>query len=147
MKIGIINRILIDTSFWKAMFDKSDHFHYEADLFLHWMVEQEKFEIVITNLILAEVGNWFKKGVLKRFSKKVIKFIVNLNNLGIIYDEEEYRETILKLYYQFGDKLGYVDCFNAIVCIDPENKIKYMISHDSEYDSIAEITRLTTIPV
>ena len=52
----LIERILIDTTFWKGMFDKEDQYHNDGKKLLKWIIKQNKYEIWITNLILAEVG-------------------------------------------------------------------------------------------
>ena len=110
------------------------------------MINQEEYEIWITNLILTEFGNWLKKkNKLIHKLKQILGVITNLNDLHIIYDDEKYRNSILELYYKIDDKLGYTDCFNVIVY--HKFNIKYLMSHDSDYNSIENLIRLEQIPL
>jgi predicted nucleic acid-binding protein len=138
-----IEKILVDTSFWKGMFDKEDQYHNDGKKLLEWILKQKKYEIWITNLILAEIGNWLKK--VKTTSSNFLRYILKIQNLNVIYDDEKYLPSIIELFEKFDHSLGYVDSFNTIVYFN--KKMKYIISHDSDYDRIKDMVRLTDIPI
>jgi predicted nucleic acid-binding protein len=127
--------IIVDSSYFIGLVDKRDQWHKNA-LNLKKYFESE--EVVITDLIVSEVLT--EIGKRKGGKEGHILYQFFKDNCKIIYSTEQDFESAEKIYLNFDGKLSISD--SLAVHYIYEMAIDRIISFDSDFDKIKNITRI-----
>ena len=128
--------IIVDSSYFIGLVDKRDQWHKNA-LALKKYFESE--EVVITDLIVSEVLTEIGQRKGGKEGHLIYQFFKD--NCKIIYSTEQDFESAEKIYLNFDGKLSISD--SLAVHYIYEMAINKIISFDSDFDKIKNITRIS----
>ncbi|NHI91372.1 MAG: PIN domain-containing protein [Candidatus Lokiarchaeota archaeon] len=140
---SIANLIFIDTGVWIGAFVKRDQYHKKAKSIINWVNSQNKYKIIVTNLIMAEVANFLKRKNYGTPARKIVEIFNTDEKIDLYFDDEKMSEITVHLFNQY-DRLSYVDA-NSIAFYW-KLKCAYIFSFDSDFDGIRDIKRLENVP-
>lgn len=135
--------VIVDSVIWNAAFDKTDGKHRLGKEIVSNLLKQDRYTIVISNLILAEVANHLTKHA-NDISRDAIQKIINDKKMKIVYDDGESSDKARLIFNKFR-QLGYVDAVTAFFY--KQLKCRYFISFDTDFNAISDITRLECAPI
>lgn len=137
-----MRKFLVDSVVWIAAFLKNDDHHQKGKLFLEWFEKQDKNEIFINDYIISEIAAHMRKKAKNQplLINKIIDMFYEDPRIEIYYTSEENFNLAIDIFKNY-EKLSLVD--SIIVYHYLNNKIDYLISFDSGFDSHREINRIT----
>ena len=128
---------------WIAAVAKKDEHHKETSKIIKWVNQQTEYKIVVTNLILAEVVNFLKRKKFFKLANDIADIFITNDKIELYFDDQTMSNISINLFKQI-DRLSYVDASSVVFCrkLDCE----YLISFDTDFDGIKNITRIIQIP-
>ena len=137
-----MRKFLVDSVVWIAAFLKNDDHHQKGKLFLEWFEKQDKNEIFINDYIISEIAAHMRKKAKNQplLINKIIDMFYEDSRIEIYYTSEENFNLAIEIFKNY-EKLSLVD--SIIVYHYLNDKIDYLISFDSGFDSHREINRIT----
>jgi predicted nucleic acid-binding protein len=140
----ISNNLIIDSVIWIASIFKGDQKHKHAKTIIKWAQKQDKYGIIITNLICAEVANFLTRKKKYKEAKEIVQMFKTHEKIDFYFDDETMSDHACE-YFNKIDRIGYVDA--SIIAFYVQLKCKYILSFDSGFDGINnQIIRLENIP-
>jgi uncharacterized protein len=127
--------IFVDSSFFIALALKNDHWHPQAKKLAPIVEESDK---IISDLVLSEsvtmVGSMGggKKG------KLIYDYL--MDNCNVVYADHGICDNSIHIYLKYDGVLSFAD--SVSVELMNQNKIKKIISFDSDFDKINTIERV-----
>ncbi len=137
-----MKQIIVDSGVWMSATRKDDSNYKKGEKILRWIQEENKeYEIVITNLILAEFTNFIQN---KKHHKSRELVDLLINKVTLIFDDEKLFERTMQFYNRY-EQFGYVDAHTALLCT--LLGCEYLISFDTDFDAFKEVTRIDKPPI
>jgi uncharacterized protein len=127
--------ILVDSSVFIALADKSDQWHTAAKGLLPRMKSET---IVVSDLIIAEVLTVIGKRCGGKPVEELYHFF--LDSCDIIPLDEEARDGAVRVSVRFDGKLSLSDSLS--IWMMEKNGISCIFSFDSDFDRVGPITRV-----
>ena len=137
-----MRKFFVDSVVWIAAFLKNDVHHQKGKLFLEWFEKQDKIKIFINDYIISEIAAHMRKKAKNQplLINKIIDMFYEDPRITIYYTSEENFNLAIEIFKNY-EKLSLVD--SIIVYHYLNNKVDYLISFDSGFDSHREINRIT----
>ena len=123
------------------MADDDDQYHAGA-LDLVGMLKGNK---VISDLVLSEsiTGVGARLGQLA--GATVFENLLYDKTTSVVFVNKRLCERSLHLYLKFGRKLSFADVVSVRIMYD--RKISLIVSFDSDFDSVDQVTRISRLPI
>ncbi|MHA1661248.1 MAG: PIN domain-containing protein [Promethearchaeota archaeon] len=136
-----MKKFFVDSVIWIAAFLRNDNHHQKGKLFLEWFEKQDKIKIIINDHIISEIAAHMRKKAKSKplLINKIIDIFYEDPRIEIYYTSEENFNLAIEIFKNY-EKLSLVD--SIIVYHYLNNKIEYLISFDSGFDSYREINRI-----
>ncbi len=129
-----IKKIIVDSVVWIAAINKRENHFKKAKKILEWINNQEKYEIIVTNLIMAEILNNFARKIKRRkFLLRIIDIFEKHNKISLYYDDEKISKVAIEVVKKISG-LSYVDATLAVVMESLE--CDWLISFDDDFQKI-----------
>lgn len=148
---------VLDTNFLVALIDEKDSLHKKSLEVKDYLI-REDFRQIIFDFIIAEALSVIARRTEERYKKMrgdntklKLEFISKTEKLikevrkniiwvsQLIFTKENFKKIYNKMK-QSGGKLNFNDC--AILLFMEEEKIKYIVSFDRDFDQISSIKRI-----
>lgn len=109
------NRVFLDTNGWIALLNASDFLHTAAQKV--WSdLGKARYEVVLTDLVVAETGNGLARTPARRSLRGALTRVRSSPNAKLVFVTAELLSSALDLYDQRSDKSwGLVDCASFLV--------------------------------
>ena len=124
----MLNKIFIDTLFVIAFVNPNDQYHKKACSLAQ---EYEKQHLVVTDVVLLEIGNGLSKNF-KRQAIEIIEDFISSDDVEVVHLNPDLFQTGFGLYKKYKDKeWGLIDCISFTVM--RQKKITKALTFDHHF--------------
>lgn len=136
-----MRKFFVDSVVWIAAFLKNDVNHQKGKLFLEWFEKQDKIKIFINDYVISEIAAYMRKKAKNQplLINKIIDMFYEDPRIEIFFTSEDNFNLAVDIFKNY-EKLSLVDSIIVYHCLN--NKIDYLISFDSGFNSHGEIRRI-----
>ncbi len=140
--IQFYDRAVIDTPIWIGSKSERDQYNKPSIKIINAFLEGKIKKVYLTNYILVELVNFLLKKLGYDFALDVLESIKSSDKIEIIFIDEIMDIEINNIFRKY-KRLSTTDC--SIIYIMQKEKINYLFSFDSNFDSVKGIIRLGDI--
>ena len=141
--------IVLDTNYFVALLDTSDKWN-KKSVEIFTALKNHDVNLLVTDVVLNETINVICKRLENKGRSNEISQYLNIIEkhyaaetiVWISKDIKQYHHHIIKLVSDNNGLLNYNDCF--LLAFMQKNKIRNIISFDTDFDSIAGINRISS---
>ncbi len=141
--------IVLDTNYFVALLDTSDKWN-KKSVEIFTALKNHDVNLLVTDVVINETINVICKRLENKGRSNEISQFLNIIEkqyaaetiVWISGDIKQYHHRIFKLVGDNSGLLNYNDCF--LLAFMQKNKIRNIISFDTDFDSIAGINRISS---
>jgi predicted nucleic acid-binding protein len=135
-------RVFVDSGFMIAAYRKRDVNHERARKTLALVLENDL--LVMNELILAEIVTFFRRRDGYPDALRILEALKASPRITILLSDPSIFEETIRIFTTYDSKLsGFSFADASVVATMKRISISFLLSYDSDFDSIKEITRLT----
>ena len=127
-------KYFLDTTFIVALFVSNDQWHSQS---LKAYEKIKGHELIISKLVIAETVTVLKN---KIKTKEISEIYYNLGNIFDVVDDNAYFNDAMDIFVKYDSTISFFDAM--YVAISKKHKIDGIVSFDSDFDKVDEITRI-----
>ena len=139
-----MNRVIIDTGFWRAIYDSQDDYHKISVKISERIINSREYRLVVPFPTMYELlrTEFVKRKIALQNIDKIIK---DISRVDLIYDEQ-YRDKAYSEMITTKRNLSFVDCIVRAMLDDATLNIKGLITfNNGDFDDICRKKRIELI--
>lgn len=139
-----MNRVIIDTGFWRAIYDSQDDYHKISVNISERIINSREYRLVVPFPTMYELlrTEFVKRKIALQNIDKIIK---DISRVDLIYDEQ-YRDKAYSEMITTKRNLSFVDCIVRAMLDDATLNIKGLITfNNGDFDDICRKKRIELI--
>lgn len=131
---------LLDSGVWIGAFNPKDVHHSEAKPIL---TSGELEKVLLTDHIFGEVLTYARRKIRPEQSVEIAKAILNSEHTEVIFIDEDIFNAAYHIFRRY-HQLSFAD--SATVAVMRDRNISEIVSFDSDFDGVQNISRLEVLP-
>lgn len=137
--------IFVDTTVWVGDADLNDDFHESSHSLIESIRKGQSPSGLVTDFILDEAVTILgkRRGFGAGRARDIANAILASPRVFTVFVEEGILKEALSTYPMFGGRLSLTDVVSVVVM--RRFGVKNIFSHDSDFDSVKDLRRLTTV--
>ncbi len=135
--------VFIDSGVWIAAYNTRDAHHNAGKKIISAVSEGLLGQVAISDYIFDEIVTYIRKKIGSIASTTVAEKMLNSPHINILRVDESVFNAAFHIFKMY-DTLSFTDA--TVVVLVKNLQIRHLISFDSQFDGIKDVTRLSDLP-